>query len=103
MTLKIMVNDLHFNTNRVSQDACVMRIWWSSHVAHNCDEWFRGQATFLKTLSQMAKLTSKVKVNDPHSWYLLRVSHDACSMQILCFQLKFVTNKITDGRRDRQR
>ena len=56
----------------------------------------------------MAKMTLKVKVNDLHFQYQLRVSHDACLVQILWFQLKFVTShrvdkvKFTDRRADGQ-
>ena len=49
----------------------------------------------------------KVKVNDLHFQYQLRVSHDACLMQISWFHLKFVTifhaeftDRQTDGRTD---
>ena len=54
----------------------------------------------------MAKMTLKVKVNDLHFQYHLRVSHDACLAQIWWFQLKSVTSyhankvKFTDGRTD---
>ena len=54
----------------------------------------------------MAKMTLKVKVNDLHFQYQLRVSHDAFLVQIWWFQLKFVTSypadkvKFTDIRTD---
>ena len=51
----------------------------------------------------MAKMTVKVKVNDPYFQYQRRVSHDACLVQIWWFQLKSETSyradkvKFTDG------
>ena len=54
----------------------------------------------------MAKMTLKVKVNEPYFQYQPRVSHDACLEQIWWFQLKSVTSyradkvKFTDGRTD---
>ena len=38
----------------------------------------------------MVKMTLKVKVNDPHFQYQLRVSQDACLVKIWWFQLKSV-------------
>ena len=40
----------------------------------------------------MAKMTLKVKFNDPHFWYQLRASQNACLVQIWWFQLKSVTS-----------
>ena len=63
---------------------------------------------FLEFWVKMAKMTWKVKVNDPYFQYQLRVSHDACLVQIWWFQLKSVMSyradkvKFTDGRTDRQ-
>ena len=63
---------------------------------------------FLEFWVKMAKLTLKVKVNDPHFQYQLRVSHAACLVQISLFKLKSVTSyctdkaKLTDGRIDRR-
>ena len=54
-------------------------------------------------LAFWVKITLKVKVNDLHFQYQLRVSHDACLVQIWYFKLKSVTNhcadkvKFTDG------
>ena len=56
---------------------------------------------------KMAKMTLKVKVNDPYFQYQLRVSHDACLVQIWWFQLKSVTSyhadkvNLMDGPTDR--
>ena len=55
---------------------------------------------------KMAKMTLKVKVNDPYFQYQPTVSHDACLVQIWWFQLKSVTSyrtdkvKFTDGQTD---
>ena len=72
----------------------------------------RGQAKFPRILSQMSKMTLKVKLNDIHFQYQPRVSQHACLVQIWWFQLKFVTSyradkvkftdRRTDGRRQRQ-
>ena len=51
---------------------------------------------FLEFWVKMAKMTSKVKVNDLHFQYQLRVSHDACLVQIWWFQLKFLTSYRAD-------
>ena len=59
---------------------------------------------FLEVWVKMAKMTLKVKDNDLHFQYQLRVSHDACLVQIWWFQLKSVTSyraekwKFTVGR-----
>ena len=55
----------------------------------------------------MAKMTLKVKVNDPYFQYQPRVSNDACLVQIWWFQLKSVMShrgdKVKmDRRRQRQ-
>ena len=38
----------------------------------------------------MVKMTLKIKVDDPHFQYQLRVSHDACLVQIWFLQLKYM-------------
>ena len=64
---------------------------------------------FLEFWVKMAKMTLKVNVKDLHFQYQLRVSEDACLMQIWWFQLKSVTRycadkqKFMDGRTDRQK
>ena len=45
----------------------------------------------------MAKMTFKVMVYDLHFQYQLRVSHDACLVQIWWFQLKSVTSYLVDN------
>ena len=63
---------------------------------------------FLEFWVKMAKMTLKVKVNDPYFQYQPRVSHYACLAQIWWFQLKSVKSyradkvKFMDGRTDRQ-
>ena len=47
-------------------------------------------------------MTLKVKVNDLHFQYQLRVSHDACLEQIWWFQIKSVTSYRADKVTDRQ-
>ena len=66
------------------------------------------KTNFLEFWGKMAKMTLKVKVNDPYFQYQPRVSHDSCLIQIWWFQLKSVTSyhadkvKFTDGRMDRR-
>ena len=50
--------------------------------AHICDELSYRKLEFPGRLSQMTKITLKVKVNDPHFQYQLRLSHDACLVKI---------------------
>ena len=63
---------------------------------------------FLEFWVKMAKMTLNIKVNDLHFQYQLRVSHDACLVQIWWFQLKSVTSyradkvKFTDKQTDGQ-
>ena len=63
---------------------------------------------FLEFWVKMAKMTLKIKVNDVCFQCQLRVSHDACLVQIWWFQLKSVTSyraenvKFTDGPTDRR-
>ena len=103
MTLKVKVNDLHFQYQmRASQNACLVQIWWfypKSMTSYRVDK-----PTFLVFWVKMAKMTLRVKVNDPYFQYQPRVPHDACLVQIWWFQLKSVTSyradkvKFTDGR-----
>ena len=44
----------------------------------------------------MAKMTLKIKVNDLHFQYQLRVAPDACLVQIWWFELKSVASYRTD-------
>ena len=63
---------------------------------------------FLIFSVKKVKITLKVKVNDLHFQYPLRVSQDACLVQIWWFQLKSVMSyradkvKFMDGQTDRQ-
>ena len=74
MTLKVRVNDLHFQYKlRVSQDACLVQIWWllpKSTTSYRVDK-----TNFLEFWVKMAKMTLKVKVIDPYFQYQPRVSH----------------------------
>ena len=58
---------------------------------------------FLKFLVKMAKMTLKVKANDPYFQYQPKVSHDACFMQISWFQRKSVTSYCADKVKFRDR
>ena len=64
MTLKVMVNDTHFQyLLRESHDACFMQIWWfqlKSVMSYCADT-----PNFLEV--NMVKMTLKVEVNDPCS------------------------------------
>ena len=51
-------------------------------VAQIYDELSHGPAKFPRILSQMAKMTLKINVNDLHFQYQPRVSQDACLVQI---------------------
>ena len=76
-------------------------------LAQMCDELWRGQAKFPRILSQNGH-------NDLHFQYRLRVSQDACLVQIWWFQPKILwrvivrtskslrTDRRTDRRRQRQ-
>ena len=63
---------------------------------------------FLEFSVKKVKITLKVTVNDLHFQYPLRVSQDACLVQIWWFQLKSVMSyradkvKFMDGQTDRQ-
>ena len=110
MTLKVKVNDLHFQYQpRVSHDACLVQIWWSlpkSMMSYRTDK-----PNFLEFWVKMANMT--LKVNDLYFQYQSRVSHDAYLVQIWWFQLKFVMSyhadkvkfmdRRTDGQMDRRR
>ena len=107
MTLKVRVNDLHFQYQpRVSQDAYLVQIWWfypKSVMSYRADK-----PNFVEFWVKKVKITLKVKVNDLHFQYQPRVSQDACMVQIWRFQLKSVTSyradkvKFTGGRTDGQ-
>ena len=105
MTLKVKVNDLHFHYQlRVSQGACLEQIWWIKPKFVMVYHTYKPH--FLEFWVKMVKMTLKVKVNDLHFQYQLRVSQDACLVQIWWLQLKYVmsycadTVKFTDRRMD---
>ena len=85
----------HFfqHQHRISRDACLVQIWWflpnlcwvivrTSQISENC--------------VKMAKMTSKITVNDPYFQYQLRISQDTCLVQIWWFQFKSVTSYRAD-------
>ena len=83
MTLKVMVNDPHFQyQQRESQDSYLVQIWWFSlkFFTSYCTD----KPNLIEFSVEMAKITLKVKVNDPHFnfQYMLRVLQDACLLQI---------------------
>ena len=65
MTLKVKVNDLHFQYQPgVSQDTCLVQIWWfypKSVTSYHADK-----LNFLEFSAKVAKMTLKFKVNDMH-------------------------------------
>ena len=80
MTLKVKVNDLHFQYQlRESQDVYLVQIWWfqlKSITSYHADK-----SNFLEFKVKMAKMTLKVKVNDLHFIHQPRVFQDACLVQ----------------------
>ena len=84
MTLKVKVNDFHFQYQpRVSHDACLVQIWWFQ--LKFVKSYRADKPNFLEFWVKMAKMTLKVlkvKVNDFNFQYQPRVSHDACLVQI---------------------
>ena len=70
-------------------------------MSYNADK-----PNFLEFSVKKVKITLKVKVNDLHFQYPLRVSQDACLVQIWWFQLKSVMSyradkvKFMDGQTD---
>ena len=85
MTLEIKVNDPHFQYQPwISHDVCLVQIWWFQPkfgTSYRMD-----MPDFLEFWGKMAKMTLKVKVRDLHFQYHLWVSHEACMVQIWCFQ-----------------
>ena len=95
MSLKVKVNDLHFQYQlEVSQDACLVQIWWFS--LKSMRSYRADKPNFLEFWVKMAKMTLKVKVNGQYFQYQPRVSHDACLVQIWWFQLKSVMSYRAD-------
>ena len=77
-------------------------------ITHISDELLHRKPNFLEFWVKMAKMTLNVKVNDLHFQYQLRVSRDACLVEIWWFQFKSVTShrsdkaKFTHKQTDRQ-
>ena len=95
-----------FNT---SHEYSRMYVWFKFVIpAQICDKLSRGQAKLPRILSQMAKITLKIKVNVLHFQYQLRVSHEACLVLTCWFQLKSVISyradklKLTGKQKGRQ-
>ena len=97
MTLKVKVNDSYFQYQpRVyhNDNACLVQIWWfqpKSVTSYRTDK-----PTFLEFYGKMAKMTLKVKINDPFFQYQLRLSHNSCLVQIWWFQPKSVSSYRAD-------
>ena len=98
VTLKVKVNDSHFQYQlRISQDVCLVQIWQfqlKSMTSYHADK-----PNFLEFLVKMVKITLKIKVNNPHFQYQLRVSHDACLVQICRWWLKLKSVTFIKGTR----
>ena len=81
MTWKVIVNDPHFQYQpRVSQDAYFVQIWWFRPKSVMSYSVYK--PSFLEFRVEMAKMTLKVKANDPYFQYQLKVFRDACLVQI---------------------
>ena len=82
------------------------KIWW--YQSKPVKSYHVEKPNFLELWVKVAKMTLKVKVNYPYFRYQLRISHDACLVQIWWFQLKSVTSyradklKFTDRQTHRQ-
>ena len=83
MTLKVKVIDLDWHAGCMFWANLVI----ISQTHHNL---CRKQDRFLRILSEMAKMTLKVKLNDLHFQYQVKASQDACFMEIWWFQHTFV-------------
>ena len=62
MTLKVKVNDPHFQYQpKVTQDACLEQVWWfqSNSVMSYCAD----KQNFLEFWVKMAKMTLKVNLS----------------------------------------
>ena len=87
MTLKVKVNDPHFQYQlRESQDTNLVQIWWfklKSITSYPADK-----PIFLAFWVKMTKMTLRVNVNNLHFQYQPSVSQDACLVQIWWIQSK---------------
>ena len=74
MALKVKVNAFHFQYHlRESQDAYLMLIWWFELKSMKSYRAGKPKFKFVEYWVKMAKMTLKVKVNDPHFQYQLKV------------------------------
>ena len=73
-----------FNT---SQEALKMHIWckFGGFQLKSIMIYCADKLNFQEFWVKMAKMTLKVKINDPYFQYQPRVSHDACLVQIWWF------------------
>ena len=84
MTLTVKVNASHFKYQlRESQDAYLVQTWW--FLLESIKSYHADKPKFLEFWVKMAKMNVKVKVNDLHFQYQLRVSQNACLVQIWRF------------------
>ena len=81
MALNVKVNDPHLQYQlRESQDAYLVQfklIFITGYLTN--------KPNFLEFYVKMAKMTLKVTMNDLHFQYQLRLSQNACLLQILWF------------------
>ena len=98
--------DKIFNTSR---EYLKMYLWCKcNYSVPNLWRVIVRQFKFPRILSEIAKLTLKVKINDPYLQYQLKLSHDTCLVQIWCFKLKSMASyradkvKFADRRTDGQ-
>ena len=83
MALKVKVNAFHFQYQlRESQDAYLMQIYLFQLKSIKS---YADKPKFLEFWVKMANITLKVKVNDLHFQYQVRVSQNACLVQIWLF------------------
>ena len=84
MTVKVKVNTPLFQYQLLEfQDEYLMQIWWfqpKSVMSYGADK-----LNFLEFWVKMAKMSLKVKVDDPHFQCQLKVSHDACLVRVWWF------------------
>ena len=85
MTLKVKVNDPHFQYQlRESQDAYLVQIWWFE--LKSITSYHKDKPNSLEFYVKLATMTLKVKINDFHFQYQFRVSQGACLVQIWWFK-----------------
>ena len=84
MTFKVKVNASHFQYPlQESQYAYLVQIWW--FWLKSIKSYWADKPKFLEFCVKMAKMNLKGKVNDFYFQYKVRVSQDACLVQIWWF------------------